>query len=122
MKSGISGKITNYYLQQEPTGGKVLFFQSALPTVGVGLLKPRDAETSVLPIKETRSCSKTSIKQLLDTDKEATLFKSQSQFYAEVGVHCAEKHVGVHLFLCSDAFLDAATLGNHIFWGVDFVD
>ena len=48
---------------------------------------------------------------MLDNDKESILFRPQSPFYTEVGVRCAEKHIGVHLFLCSDGSLDVATIG-----------
>ncbi|CED84222.1 transport protein sec24 [Phaffia rhodozyma] len=75
------------------TGGVLNIFQTALPSIGSGALKPRDE------IK------------MQGTDKEKTLFVPQDIFWRNLAEECVDLGVGVNLFLFPNQAIDVATLG-----------
>lgn len=77
-----------------PTGGKLCIIQSQLPSLGVGRLKNRDEVARY------------------GTPGELDLFRPQDSFYQIMGTKCAEKCIGVDLFIGSKGFVDVATVGE----------
>lgn len=75
-------------------GGQINVFQTSLPSVGHGALKPRD---------ETK---------LQHTDREKTLFVPQDIFWRNLAEECVDAGVGVNLFLFPNQYIDVATLGE----------
>merc|ERR1719433_1286532 len=71
-------------------GGKVIAFQTSLPTVGVGKLTNRDNPS------------------FYGTKKERELFRTASEFYDNLGLKCAEVSskpaVAVDVFTCSGTY------------------
>lgn len=72
-------------------GGKVLFLQSNLPSVGMGKLSSRDSG------------------DLYNTDKENTLWVPQHDFYQTLANSAAEHAVTVDLYVCANSYIDLAT-------------
>jgi protein transport protein SEC24 len=77
----------------QTSGGKVTVFQSNLPSVGAGALKNRD-ESSVY-----------------NTDKEKFLYVPASPFYEKLATTSSERAVSFDLFVCSNSYVDIATIG-----------
>ncbi|KAF9909907.1 COPII coat Sec23p-Sfb3p heterodimer component [Lobosporangium transversale] len=77
----------------ESRGGKLIVFQTALPTFGPGALKHRDDS------------------KVYGTDKERTLFAPQDDFYKKLGESCVEAGLSVDLFLFPNAYVDVASVG-----------
>ncbi|KAG0210758.1 COPII coat Sec23p-Sfb3p heterodimer component, partial [Mortierella sp. GBA30] len=77
----------------ESRGGKLILFQTALPTFGPGTLKHRDDS------------------KLYGTDKERTLFAPQDDFYKKLGESCVDAGLCIDLFLFPNAYVDVSTLG-----------
>jgi len=74
-------------------GGKMLFFLSKLPSVGLGTLKAREDP------------------KLLGTDKEVELLVPDKNFYEEFARDCSAQQICVDPFLFSPHYTDIATLG-----------
>ena len=74
-------------------GGKILIMQSNLPQLGAGKLEHRDQIA------------------LYFTDKEKTLQVPQSTFYQTLATKCAEAVITIDLFVCSNGYVDLATVG-----------
>ncbi|KAI1310209.1 COPII coat Sec23p-Sfb3p heterodimer component [Mortierella claussenii] len=77
----------------ESRGGKLIVFQTALPTFGPGALKHRDDS------------------KLYGTDKERTLYAPQDDFYKNLAESCVGAGVSIDLFLFPNAYVDVASLG-----------
>ncbi|KAF8928335.1 hypothetical protein EDD21DRAFT_383268 [Dissophora ornata] len=77
----------------ESRGGKLILFQTSLPTYGPGALKHRDDS------------------KLYGTDKERTLYAPQDDFYKKLGETCVDAGLSIDLFLFPNAYVDVATLG-----------
>ncbi|KAF9383024.1 COPII coat Sec23p-Sfb3p heterodimer component, partial [Mortierella sp. AD011] len=77
----------------ENRGGKLIIFQTSLPTYGPGALKQREDS------------------KLYGTDKERTLYAPQDDFYRNLGESCVDAGLSIDLFLFPNAYIDAATLG-----------
>ncbi|KAF9927569.1 COPII coat Sec23p-Sfb3p heterodimer component, partial [Linnemannia zychae] len=77
----------------ENRGGKLIMFQTALPTYGPGALKQREDS------------------KLYGTDKERTLFAPQDDFYKNLAESCVDAGLSVDLFLFPNAYIDVASLG-----------
>ncbi|KAJ1666385.1 COPII coat Sec23p-Sfb3p heterodimer component [Coemansia sp. RSA 1646] len=75
-------------------GGKLVVFQSALPTFGPGSLKQRDDV------------------KLHNTDKERTLFEPQVSFYHDWAVKLVEEGICCSLYMFPSTYMDAATLSQ----------
>lgn len=74
-------------------GGKILIMQSNLPQQGVGKLEHRDQIS------------------LYFTDKEKSLQIPQHAFYETLATKCAENAITIDLFVCSNGYVDLATVG-----------
>jgi protein transport protein SEC24 len=77
----------------EERGGKLMLFQTSLPTYGPGALKHRDDS------------------KLYGTDKEKTLYAPQDDFYKKLAESCVDAGLSIDLFLFPNAYVDVATLG-----------
>eukprot|EP01117_Protostelium_nocturnum_P012070 TRINITY_DN441_c0_g1_i2.p1 TRINITY_DN441_c0_g1~~TRINITY_DN441_c0_g1_i2.p1 ORF type:complete len:875 (-),score=232.15 TRINITY_DN441_c0_g1_i2:40-2664(-) len=75
-------------------GGKVLIFQSCIPTIGPGGLKKRNDQ------------------KLLGTEKEKSLYNPQDPYYVSLAKQCCASSVSVDLFLFpNSSYIDVTTLG-----------
>ncbi|KAI8594780.1 Sec23/Sec24 trunk domain-containing protein, partial [Dissophora ornata] len=77
----------------ENRGGKLILFQTALPTFGPGALRHREDS------------------KLYGTDKEKTLYAAQDDFYKKLAESCVDAGLSIDLFLFPNAYVDVATLG-----------
>ncbi|KAF9994612.1 COPII coat Sec23p-Sfb3p heterodimer component, partial [Entomortierella chlamydospora] len=77
----------------ENRGGKLIMFQTALPTFGPGALRHRDDS------------------KIYGTDKEKTLYAPQDDFYKNLAESCVDAGLSIDLFLFPNAYIDVATLG-----------
>jgi protein transport protein SEC24 len=75
-------------------GGKLLLFQSSLPTIGEGVLKPRDNP------------------RLLGTDKEHTLLNAEDPWYKNAAIDFSRFQVAVDTFMFSSQYTDFATIST----------
>ncbi|KAL3680392.1 hypothetical protein R1sor_023348 [Riccia sorocarpa] len=92
-ESAFGAAIKGAYLALKSTGGKLMVFQSALPSVGLGALTPRENEGRVSGEKEA-------LKLLQPADK---LLKTMA-------IEFAEFQVCVDLFLTAQMYVDIASL------------
>ncbi len=83
-------------ISQKDHGGKILIFQTKLPTIGPGALKNREDL------------------KLLGTDKERQLYEPQEYFWKKYGENLAAAGVCVDMFLFPTAYIDVATVGKLI--------
>ncbi|KAF9158383.1 COPII coat Sec23p-Sfb3p heterodimer component [Actinomortierella ambigua] len=77
----------------ENRGGKLILFQTALPTYGPGALKHREDS------------------KLYGTDKERQLYAPQDDFYKKLAESCVDAGLSIDLFMFPNAYMDVATLG-----------
>ncbi|KAF9382274.1 COPII coat Sec23p-Sfb3p heterodimer component [Mortierella sp. AD011] len=77
----------------ENRGGKLIMFQTALPTFGPGALRHRDDS------------------KIYGTDKEKTLYAPQDDFYKNLAESCVDAGLSIDLFLFPNAYIDVASLG-----------
>ncbi|KAF0507910.1 ER to Golgi transport-related protein [Gigaspora margarita] len=75
------------------TGGKLLIFQTALPTFGPGSIRHREDS------------------KLYNTDKERSLFGPQDNYYKTLAVNCVDSGICIDLFLFPNTYIDVATIG-----------
>ncbi|XP_034961357.2 protein transport protein Sec24A [Zootoca vivipara] len=75
-----------------PTGGRISVFQTQLPTVGVGVLKPREEPNQKAAAKDIHLTPST-------------------DFYKKLALDCSGQQVAVDLFLLSGQYSDLASLG-----------
>ncbi|CAG8719921.1 5381_t:CDS:2, partial [Racocetra fulgida] len=80
------------------TGGKLLIFQTALPTLGPGSIRHREDS------------------KLYNTDKEKTLFGPQDNYYKTLAVNCVDSGICIDLFLFPNTYIDVATIGETYFY------
>jgi len=78
----------------QEVGGKMLLFQTSLPTMGLGTLKSRENP------------------RLLNTDKEHQLLIPEDKWYSERAVELSAKQICVDTFLFSGQYTDVATLST----------
>lgn len=84
-------------LVQSQLGGKLLLFQSTLPSLGVGRLKTRGDDPRVY-----------------GTDKEPSLRNPEDLFYKQMAADFSKFQICVNLYAFGDSYLDLASLGwNH---------
>lgn len=77
-----------------PIGGKMLVFQSVLPTTGAGALKHRENP------------------RVFGTEKETELLSSVDTFYRQNAIEFSRQQVSVDMFIFSHQYVDLATLGT----------
>ncbi|CAG8583784.1 1871_t:CDS:10 [Diversispora eburnea] len=75
------------------TGGKLLLFQTALPTFGPGSIKQREDP------------------KIYNTDKERSLFSPQDNYYKTLATNCVDSGICIDLFLFPNTYVDIATIG-----------
>jgi protein transport protein SEC24 len=75
-------------------GGKLLLFQSSLPTLGEGCLKVRDNP------------------RMLGTDKEHLFLNAEDAWYKNNGIDFSRLQIAVDTFLFSAQYTDLATLSQ----------
>ncbi|KAL4683499.1 hypothetical protein H8959_021193 [Pygathrix nigripes] len=75
-----------------PTGGRMSVFQTQLPTLGVGVLKPREEPNHRSSAKDIHLTPST-------------------DFYKKLALDCSGQQVAVDLFLLSGQYSDLASLG-----------
>nr|XP_035969835.1 protein transport protein Sec24A-like [Halichoerus grypus] len=75
-----------------PTGGRMSVFQTQLPTLGVGALRPREEPNQRSSAKEIHLTPST-------------------DFYKKLALDCSGQQVAVDLFLLSGQYSDLASLG-----------
>lgn len=92
--SAFGSAIQSGLLALQNKNGKIIAFQSCLPSFGPGKLVRRDDL------------------KILNTDKEKTLYIPNGTFYSNLAKECAEKLVAVDLFVMSSSFIDIATIGE----------
>eukprot|EP01018_Ginkgo_biloba_P039480 Gb_26869 [translate_table: standard] len=78
-------------------GGKLLIFQSTLPSLGIGHLKLRGDDP-----------------RIYGTDKEHTIRIPEDQFYKQMAADFTRYQIGVNLYAFSDKYTDLASLGTLI--------
>ncbi|XP_024519134.1 protein transport protein Sec24-like At3g07100 isoform X1 [Selaginella moellendorffii] len=76
-------------------GGKLLIFQSTLPSLGVGRLKLRGQEAHVY-----------------QTDREPALRVAEDSFYKQMAAKCSKLQIGVNVYAFSEKYTDVASLGT----------
>ncbi|CAG8723248.1 20660_t:CDS:10, partial [Dentiscutata erythropus] len=81
------------HMALDGTGGKLLIFQTALPTFGPGAIRHREDS------------------KLYNTDKERTLFGPQDNYYKTLAVNCVDSGICIDLFLFPNTYVDVATIG-----------
>ncbi|XP_051536524.1 protein transport protein Sec24A isoform X4 [Myxocyprinus asiaticus] len=76
-----------------PTGGRVSVFQTQLPAVGAGALKPREEPSQRAAVKDVQHLS------------------PATDFYKKLALDCSGQQIAVDLFLLSAQYCDLASLG-----------
>ncbi|KAF4098121.1 protein transport protein Sec24A [Onychostoma macrolepis] len=76
-----------------PTGGRMSVFQTQLPTIGIGALKPREEPSQKANAKDVQHLS------------------PATDFYKKLALDCSGHHVAVDLFLLSAQYSDLSSLG-----------
>ncbi|CAG8538284.1 12091_t:CDS:10 [Funneliformis mosseae] len=74
-------------------GGKLIIFQTSLPTFGPGSIKHREDP------------------KLYNTDKERSLFGPQDSYYKNLAINCVDSGICIDLFLFPNTYTDIATIG-----------
>lgn len=78
----------------KPFGGRIVFFQTALPNYGPGALKSRDVGASA------------------PSDKPHPLLFPQGDYYQKLGKAASEQGVAISLVCTPAGFIDLATIGQ----------
>lgn len=82
---------------QNQLGGKLLIFQSTLPSLGVGRLRLRGDDP-----------------RIYGTDKEHTTRTPEDPFYKQMAADFTKYQIAVNVYTFSDKYTDVATLGNEL--------
>jgi protein transport protein SEC24 len=83
------------FMVMSQLGGKLLIFQSTLPSLGVGRLKLRGDDP-----------------RIYGTDKEHTVRIAEDPFYKQMAADLTKYQIGVNLYAFSDRYTDIASLGT----------
>lgn len=83
------------FMVMSQLGGKLLIFQSTLPSLGVGRLKLRGDDP-----------------RIYGTDKEHTVRVAEDPFYKQMAADLTKYQIGVNLYAFSDKYTDIASLGT----------
>eukprot|EP01018_Ginkgo_biloba_P004601 Gb_11357 [translate_table: standard] len=83
------------FMVMSQLGGKLLIFQSTLPSLGVGRLKLRGDDP-----------------RIYGTDKEYTIRIAEDQFYKQMAADLTKYQIGVNLYAFSNNYTDIASLGT----------
>lgn len=92
-QSGLGPALQAAFKLLSPTGGRMSVFQTQLPTVGIGALKPREEPNQRAAAKDVQHLS------------------PATDFYKKLALDCSGHHVAVDLFLLSAQYCDLSSLG-----------
>ncbi|KAK7144090.1 hypothetical protein R3I93_015062 [Phoxinus phoxinus] len=92
-QSGLGPALQAGFKLLSPTGGRISVFQTQLPTVGIGALKPREEPGQKAHAKEVQHLN------------------PATDFYKKLALDCSGHHVAVDLFLLSAQYCDLSSLG-----------
>uniref|UniRef100_A0A0C9RQX6 TSA: Wollemia nobilis Ref_Wollemi_Transcript_911_3688 transcribed RNA sequence n=1 Tax=Wollemia nobilis TaxID=56998 RepID=A0A0C9RQX6_9CONI len=83
------------FMVMSQLGGKLLIFQSTLPSLGIGRLKLRGDDP-----------------RIYGTDKEHTIRIAEDPFYKQMAADLTKYQIGVNLYVFNDKYTDIASLGT----------
>eukprot|EP00268_Persea_americana_P055217 TRINITY_DN6401_c0_g2_i1.p1 TRINITY_DN6401_c0_g2~~TRINITY_DN6401_c0_g2_i1.p1 ORF type:complete len:993 (+),score=200.70 TRINITY_DN6401_c0_g2_i1:300-3278(+) len=83
------------FMVMSQLGGKLLVFQSTLPSLGIGRLKLRGDDL-----------------RIYGTDKEHSLRVPEDPFYKQMAADLTKYQIGVNIYAFSDKYSDIASLGT----------
>ncbi|KAK6915303.1 Sec23/Sec24, helical domain [Dillenia turbinata] len=83
------------FMVMSQLGGKLLIFQSTLPSLGIGRLRLRGDDLRVY-----------------GTDKEYSLRIAEDSFYKQMAADLSKYQIGVNVYAFSDKYTDIASLGT----------
>ena len=92
VEGSISGAIQAAYLVMQHVGGKMVCFQSSVPTLGEGKLRPKEDLASY------------------NTEREYKLRKAEDPFFKRFGGECNRIQMSIDIFCCPPKFTDVASL------------
>ncbi|KAI5065089.1 hypothetical protein GOP47_0019784 [Adiantum capillus-veneris] len=95
VESAVGPSLRAVFMIMSQLGGKLLFFQSTLPSLGVGRLKIRGDDPRVY-----------------GTDKEASLRNPDDPFYKQMAADFSKVQISVNLYAFGDGYMDLASLGT----------
>nr|XP_033783178.1 protein transport protein Sec24A [Geotrypetes seraphini] len=91
-QSALGPALQAAYKLISPTGGRISVFQSQLPSVGVGTLKPREESNQRTSVKDIQHLT------------------PATDFYKKLALDCSGQQIAVDLFLLSGQYSDLASL------------
>ncbi|XP_011628219.1 protein transport protein Sec24-like At4g32640 [Amborella trichopoda] len=95
-ESAFGAAIKGAFLALKPTGGKLLAFQSVLPSLGIGALSAREAEGRA---------------NVLVSEKEAhKLLQPADKTFKTMAIEFAEHQVCVDIFITAQSYVDIASI------------
>ncbi|KAM8973505.1 protein transport protein Sec24A isoform 2-T2 [Pelodytes ibericus] len=92
-QSALGPALQAAYKLTSPTGGRITVFQSQLPSLGAGALKPREEPNQKSTAKEIHNLT------------------PATDFYKKLALDCSGQQIAVDLFLLSGRYSDLASLG-----------
>lgn len=95
VESALGPALKAAFMIMSQLGGKLLVFQSTLPSLGIGRLKLRGDEL-----------------RIYGTDKEHTLRIPDDPFYKQMAAEFTKFQIGVDIYACNDRYCDIASLGS----------
>ncbi|KAG6540868.1 hypothetical protein Mapa_017742 [Marchantia paleacea] len=95
IESALGPALKAAFMVMSQLGGKLLVFQSTLPSLGAGRLKLRGDDP-----------------RLYGTDKECTLRVTEEQFYKQMAADFSKYQIGVNIYAFADKYTDLASLGT----------
>lgn len=73
----------------------MVIFQSAIPMIGIGALQGQPNEAD-----------------MVNTDKEKTLFKPRDKVWRDIAEECAMEGIGINLVLTPSRYIDIGSIGK----------
>ncbi|XP_073476903.1 protein transport protein Sec24A isoform X2 [Aquarana catesbeiana] len=92
-QSALGPALQAAYKLISPTGGRISVFQTQLPTIGAGALKPREEPNQKSTAKDIHNLT------------------PATDFYKKLALDCSGQQIAVDLFLLSGRYSDLASLG-----------
>ncbi|KAE8614186.1 hypothetical protein XENTR_v10008029 [Xenopus tropicalis] len=92
-QSALGPALQAAYKLTSPTGGRISVFQTQLPSLGAGALKPREEPNQKSSAKEIHNLT------------------PATDFYKKLALDCSGQQIAVDLFLLSGRYSDLASLG-----------
>ncbi|XP_047330207.1 protein transport protein Sec24-like At3g07100 [Impatiens glandulifera] len=95
VESALGPALKAAFMVMNRLGGKLLIFQSTLPSLGVGRLRLRGDDLRVY-----------------GTDKEYSLRIAEDPFYKQMAADCTKYQIAINIYAISDKYTDIASLGT----------